>query len=928
MAKQQMYQQKVLKLSSDYILWNNKDVHISIQEAREDQKLIPLFDSNTIRMIDIINEFQRDIAKEKIKSLKTELKNIRKQPKSYTNKKRIVQIYNDMDNIQCKMDYVTVMLQSKSDFDELNKGFKINGVKYHRLIGTPNGVKKSTIIYCAIKNKFDKEMYKDLSKRLNNDRNLEQLLVPAKFEAHKALACSASTAVSSPEGVLVVNDLIVRIKDKIIMLNDEDSEEPEIAIVENADIELNNSDGYGLMSPSLAKRWSEEMNVDYLAGAMCIRNSFCKGVVVTFDFHEFAQQIAHKQIVKDVWGHSHNINDIELILTTSMLKLWDSYSSINDYLTKCKNNGYSFAITKVYPNKLEEERNLNYQFIQSYKLTDEEIKELIKPTVSEIKDVLGGDYYKSLLFMKGSVEKEYDGSEDDNVIKSLMIAPELLQDTYIINRIHNMIKKKINEAKIGTLKINGNYCVIIGDPFALCQKIFELDIEDERLGLLKKDEIYNHHWVVKNTPRIVCFRAPMSCHNNIRVMNICSNSDMEYWYQYLPAVNILNCHDTLCHAANGADMDGDCLITTDNEVLLNNTYRLPAIMCVQRKAKKTKITEKELIKANKDSFGDSIGSTTNRITAMYDVQSTFNPDSDEYKTLEYRIMCGQLYQQNAIDATKGIIAKPMPKYWYNNQENKIVADDDNLTQAKKIFNQKIVADKKPYFMNYIYPQQMSKYNKHLKNANLQSMSLFKLTIDELINKSNKTIEEENFISWYYKKSPVSTYNCVMNRLCHMVEKEFEGYVYRLKSKGFDYTILKCGVEYSNDTKKKLKQLYSEYTKEYQLFVSSSKQSRLDSDEIIIYKAVMIENYRKKCSEICPNEIELCDILLDLCYQSNKSKKFVWDMCGKQIVKNLLEYKDYNVHFCIKDDEGEILYAGKRYKAITKRMEVANEFNNE
>ena len=47
----------------------------------------------------------------------------------------------------------------------------------------------------------------------------------------------------------------------------------------------------------------------------------------------------------------------------------------------------------------------------------------------------------------------------------------------------------------------------------------------------------------------------MSCHNNIRKMEIVSSDEMSYWYQYLPAVNILNCHDTLCMAENGMDTD-------------------------------------------------------------------------------------------------------------------------------------------------------------------------------------------------------------------------------------------------------------------------------------------------------------------------------------------------------------------------------------
>lgn len=91
---------------------------------------------------------------------------------------------------------------------------------------------------------------------------------------------------------------------------------------------------------------------------------------------------------------------------------------------------------------------------------------------------------------------------------------------------------------------------------------------------------------------------------------------------------------------------GDALITTDNSVLLNNTKKLPAIVCVQRKAEKKIITDELLAEANQNSFGDEIGTTTNHITAMYDLLPLFDKDSPEYKTLEYRIMCGQLYQQN------------------------------------------------------------------------------------------------------------------------------------------------------------------------------------------------------------------------------------------------------------------------------------------
>lgn len=85
---------------------------------------------------------------------------------------------------------------------------------------------------------------------------------------------------------------------------------------------------------------------------------------------------------------------------------------------------------------------------------------------------------------------------------------------------------------------------------------------------------------------------------------------------------------------------------TDNNVLVNRTKPMPALMCVQRKAKKKVSTEEDFIRSNIESFGNEIGQTTNWITSMFEVQSGYPPESDEYKMLTYRIQCGQLYQQN------------------------------------------------------------------------------------------------------------------------------------------------------------------------------------------------------------------------------------------------------------------------------------------
>ena len=152
----------------------------------------------------------------------------------------------------------------------------------------------------------------------------------------------------------------------------------------------------------------------------------------------------------------------------------------------------------------------------------------------------------------------------------------------------------------------------------------------------------------KKVEKLACYRAPMTCHNNIRVMNVSNTEEMQYWYRYMTTCTILNSWDSTAHAMNGMDKDGDLVLLTDNKVLVENHKQLPTIMCVQRNAVKVIPTENNLIQSNIDSFGDEIGKTTNRITSMFEVRSKFEPESIEYKELSYRIMCGQLYQQNAI----------------------------------------------------------------------------------------------------------------------------------------------------------------------------------------------------------------------------------------------------------------------------------------
>lgn len=872
--------------------------------------MISLSDSQMLRFIDILNGIKDGdtIAK----SIKNEIKIVRKQPNSLQNRRKIKKLYEKLDEIQYKPDYMCLVIDRETDYWRAKKGFKINGIKYVRLLGTNGGIKNSTIVFVS------ERLAPELRRRIDNGRDKTKELVPAKLEAYQALVCSGSTPVPMPKGVAVVNDCITHFKADVINISDENTGEPEMELQENAEIELNESDGYGIMLPSLAKKWSAALGLDYLVSGVNTRFSWEKGMVFTFDFLDFADHVAGTRIIKDAWGHEVDLSNVELILTTSMLKLWDSYPSCEEYLRNCLENGYTFGVTKTCPKNLEKERNLNYQFIQSYELTDDQIEELIAPTIQEIHDILGLDWRKSVLFLKGT------GLNDNNVdfidsdfAKAIMVDRRMMNDPFVRKKIFALIKKRITDAKIGVIKVHGNYSIISGDPYSLCQSIFGLEVT----GLLKSGEVYNKYWLDAGADRLACFRAPMTCHNNIRLMHVGKSEEMMYWYQYMTTCTILNSWDTATHALNGADKDGDLVLLTDNSVLVNNLRQLPALMCVQRKARKIVPSEDDMIQANIDSFGDDIGKTTNRITSMFDVIAQFDKDSDEYRVLDYRIKCGQLYQQNAIDKAKGIIAKPMPKEWYDRNSNR---SSDIEDEDRRQFNLRILADKKPYFMRYIYPTMMRQYNTYIFNTEKKAIREFRLSVSELLAKKEeeRTAEENEFVRYYYAKMPVGIHNCVMNRICRRFEEEFDGYIARNNTSSlFDYTIMKSGQDYTQTQRDAVMRLYLAYNRRVQDYMQYVKKERVDEDECANQRMIMISEFKSECQAVCSNKQQLCDILLDICYQKEGSKQFVWDLASEEIIENLLIHNNYEIAYPIRDEDGDVVFGGDRFLFSIKRIGV-------
>lgn len=353
----------IYKLPSSMLRKSNWKLYLPLNKAMDEYKdcIVALNESQCLRFIDEING-AGDI-NAPVRGMQKKIRAEKRKQKSKDSKRLISFYYDRLYELQFMRDYLCVVMDSNSDYDRANQGFSVDFgevdgkpciVHYRRFLGTNGGIKTSTIVY------INEEIYPELKRRLDNGRDMKKELVPAKLEAYQALICSGSTPLPEPRGFIVVNDCITHFKEDVILINDETDGEPIMSEENGYEIEHNDSDGYGLMTPAYSQTVNEYLTGDSepLSG-MNTRYAWTKGMVYTFDFVKFAEEVAGTYIIKDAWGDDRDVREADVILTVSMLKLWDSYDSWEEYYRNCQQNHYQFSTTKIAPRELESVRDTN-----------------------------------------------------------------------------------------------------------------------------------------------------------------------------------------------------------------------------------------------------------------------------------------------------------------------------------------------------------------------------------------------------------------------------------------------------------------------------------------------------------------------------------------------------------------------------------------
>ena len=264
----------------------------------------------------------------------------------------------------------------------------------------------------------------------------------------------------------------------------------------------------------------------------------------------------------------------------------------------------------------------------------------------------------------------------------------------------------------------------------------------------------------------------------------------------------------------------------------------------------------------------------------------------------------------------------MPKSWYDKHAVMEIGDEEN-----RKFYESIMADKKPYFMTYIYPTLRKDYKKYHDAVNARCKIEFGITIDELekMNTADMNDAMKGILGFYHERMPVGIQPCLMNKICRKFEDAFDKRTDRLQGSGsFDYGILKSDAEYSMDDYYKVSSLMKDYNRAMKDLATLVSVEKISSDEISYMSHSIGREFRESCTAVCPDDKQLCNIVLDLCYTKSTAKRFAWEMCGRTICANLLEKNGNRIMYPEKNPDGDISYGGDKFSLREINLEAADD----
>lgn len=422
-------------------------------------------------------------------------------------------------------------------------------------------------------------------------------------------------------------------------------------------------DGEGLISREYAKLIDRQYCGRHIHHSFQVRLPYIKGMLHEVDFKDFLRS-AGCSTITDIWGQRHAVEDVDIILTHSMVKglgwMQENGLSWAGYWEKVKQYDHALYITNVSKPKPERYTELNYQFLNTLSMTEEEFRPvdlplgwqtspandtrqwITKATEQRYYDLCANPEYRLSVFIEGR----------DAKARVLRKNPRFIHEPVFTDQLDAMAKHTLKQYAMGRLLVEGDNRFLSGDLL----EFLTLLLSAQNPKANKRQRIFYRETITQQFQKS-SFYAPGAVYNHsetctlLRNPHIARNEEIQlkayakpeimrkHYLGHLTDVVMVDANMLAAERLGGADYDGDMIKTIADPILnacvqrnysykeLENSDNIPLLFIPSEEAVVRDATDwHDRFVTVRDTFSSRVGQICNaafdRSVIAYDENST------------------------------------------------------------------------------------------------------------------------------------------------------------------------------------------------------------------------------------------------------------------------------------------------------------------
>ncbi|MGI5935329.1 MAG: RNA dependent RNA polymerase [Oscillospiraceae bacterium] len=437
----------------------------------------------------------------------------------------------------------------------------------------------------------------------------------SKLYAYNGLMLSSGVRIENigidkPHRVIVIDNPVSTVHNvKVITVADDGSQGSTRKYhreEKKTDIDVMSFDGEGLISKEYARVVDKAYCGQHIHTSFQIRLPYIKGMLHQVDFKDFFKS-AGMDALTDIYGVSHNVQDVDIILTKSQFKgygwLKDSGRSWEDYWDAFRRYRHALYITGVSKEKPEAFTELNYQFLTTVSIRAEEFRPvdlppgwdhspaednrrwLTKETELAYYNYCANEQFRQDYFLEALNRRSlFSKSREQRLARILKKNPLFISEPVYAKQLDAMADSILKQYAVGRLIVAGDNRYLSGDLLDFMALLMPLDkIRTRRENTFflaamnnyfRESVFYAPGAAYEHGDSCTLLRNPHIARNEEVQLSVYSQKDnmRKYYLSHLTDVVMVDTHTLASERLGGADYDGD-MIKTISDPILNECVR-------------------------------------------------------------------------------------------------------------------------------------------------------------------------------------------------------------------------------------------------------------------------------------------------------------------------------------------------------------------